>query len=244
MIDREARGQIVKAIRSYMSEGITAFQFDDALTEASNATEDKTARTIAKALWFHYDDCKDHKIVASKEEWDYLNRLLLLLASDGELETVRSSRKWQPLQAVAALLLLAFLLIAVRVGWGEHLIAYALPFGPASMLLAWLNSHRRRSHIQALESALTPFPSTSSLLAVRRRVGGFARSRYPKAIVGRRIRDPIIDKLMWVPWSIAWCMFSPVALFFQMLPATEEETRIRMPAPSAGANGQTPVAQP
>jgi len=92
--------------------------------------------------------------------------------------------------------------------------------------------------------ALTPFPSLSSLLAVRRRAGGFIRRRYPKAVVGRRIRDPIIEKLMWVPWSIAWCMFSPVALFFQMLPERESETRIKMPEPSAGAYALPRAAQP
>ncbi len=219
---------MAKAIRAYMREEITAFQFDDALTEASNATDDKTVQTVGRALWFHYDDCRDHKIVACKEEWDYFNRLLLLLESDGEMETVKSWSEWHPLQGAAALLFLAFLLIAIRVGFGEHLFAYALPFGPPSMLLAWLNSRRRKKTIRTAEIALTPFPSVSSLLAARRRVGGFMKHRYPKAIVGRRIRNPIIDKLMWVPWSIAWCMFSPVALFFQMLPERESETRIKM----------------
>lgn len=244
MIDRKARDQMARAIRSYLDEEISAFKFDEALAQASNATEDRTVQTVARALWFLYDDCKDHKIVASKEEWDYFNRLLLLIESGGEMETVRSWRKWHPFQAVAAVLFLTFLLIAVRVGWGEHLIAYALPFGPASMLLAWLNSRRYRKEVHAIASALTPFPSVGNLLAIRRHVSGFGRHRYPKAIVARRIRDPIIDRLMWVPWSLAWCMFSPVALFLQMLPNRDSEIRIQIPEPSAGVNGLTPVTQP
>ena len=126
MTDRNARDQMAKVIRAYMSEEITAFQFDDALTETSNATNDKTVQAVGQALWFHYDDCTDHKVVASKVEWDY-----------------------------------------------------------------------------------------------------------PTTIVGRKIRDPVSEKLMWVPLSIAWCLFSPVALFFQMLPERESETRIKLPESSA-----------
>lgn len=223
---------MAKAIRSYMNEESTAFQFDEALFDASTGTNDKTVQSVRRALWFFYDDCKDHKIVATKEVWDYFNRVLLLLESDGEMETVRSWRQWHPLQGVAALLFLAFTSIAIRVGFGQHLFAYALPLGPPSMLIAWLNARRRRKTVSTSQTALTPFPSVRSLLAARRRSGGFMRRRYPQAVDGRRIRDPIIDKLMWVPWSIAWCMFSPVALLVQMLPERESETRITMPEQS------------
>lgn len=235
---------MAKAIRSYMGEEITAFQFDDALGEASNATDDKTVQTLGRALWYHYDDCKDHKVVASKEEWDYFNRLLLLLESDGEMETVKSWRSCHPLQGAAAMLFIGFLFVAIPAGFGEHLFAYALPFGPPSMLLGWLNSRRRKRTTHSAEIALTPFSSISSLLTVRRQVGGFVKHHYPHGVAGRTIRDPIINKLMWLPWSIAWCMFSPVVLFFQMLPEGESEIRIRMPEPSAVAYALPRAAQP
>ena len=241
MTDRLARDQTSKAIRAYMNEGITTFQFDEALFEASTGTNDKTVKNARKVLWFFYDDCTDHKIVATKEVWDYFNRLLLLLESDGELETIRSWWKWHPLQGVAALFFLAFAGIAVNVGFGQHLFAYALPFGPPSMLIAWLHARRLRQTISTSDSALTPFPSVSSLLAARRRANGFMRRRCPKAVAVRTIRDPIIDKLMWVARSIAWCMFSPVALFFQMLPERESETRFKIPEPQRPQNALTSV---
>jgi hypothetical protein len=109
------------------------------------------------------------------------------------------------------------------------------------MLIAWLNSQQSRQTVTTFETALTPFPSVSSLLAARRRAGGFMRRRYPKAVVGRTIRDPIIDKLMWVPWSIAWWMCSPVALFFQMLPERDSETRIKMPEQAQARDGLKPA---
>ncbi len=231
---------MAEAIRSYMDEKTTAFQFNDTLTEIMYASEDKTVQTIRQALWFHYDDCKDHKIVASKEEWDYFNRLLLLLASDAGIEVVRSWRRWHISQAVAAVCLAWFAYLAARTGFGEHLFALACPFGVVSMALAWFNSRRRKKAIAAIEVAVTPFSSVSTMLSVRRRVTGFVKARYPRAITGRRIRDPIIDKLMWIPWTMVRLMFSPIALFIQMLPERESETRIKMPEPE-GAGDTLPA---
>ena len=229
MTDRKARDQMTKAIRSYMNEEITAFQFDDALAEVTNATKDETVGVIGKALWFHYDDCKDHKIVASKEEWDYFNRLLLLLESDGDVRIVKTWRMWPPRPAVAGAALSTFIPIAVRVGFGDHLFVYALPSGAVSMVLAWFTSRERERMTTATESALTPFPSIRSLLSVRRSVPDLARTRYPRSVSGRRVRSPVEGKLMWIPWTMLWLMFSPVALFFQMLPERECETGITMP---------------
>jgi len=62
------------------------------------------AMDIADVLWFHYDDLKDHKVIAAKAEWDYFNRLLLLLESDAELEEIKSGHKWHACQAIAVLL--------------------------------------------------------------------------------------------------------------------------------------------
>ena len=78
MIDRLSRNKIIDAIKKYMGEEISAFEFDDLLWEIN--TEDKTAQEIISLLWYYYDDCKDHKVVANKETWDLFNRLLLLLA--------------------------------------------------------------------------------------------------------------------------------------------------------------------
>ncbi len=236
MIDRNARNQMTEAIRSYMDEGITAFQFDDALTQTSRTTSDETVQTIRKVLWYHYDDCKDHKIVASKQQWDFFNRLLLLLESEGELETGKSWYEWHPLQCVAAFLLLLYIITTYREGLGGHLIGFALPYGPPSMLLAWFNHRRERKNITTAEISLIPFPTFGSLMAVRRRAAGFRKRAYPHAVAGRRIRDGVIEKLMWIQWLFIWCMFAPVALFFQMLPRRRCETSITIPLPNTSGS--------
>jgi hypothetical protein len=236
MMDRKARDQMAAAIRSYMDDRIAAFEFDGALAEIMRATEDRTVVTTRQALWFCYDDLKDHRIVATKGQWDFFNRILLLLASEAEIELVKTSSRWHFRQAVAALFLAGFAFGVVRTGFGKPLFAYALFSGSASMLLAWFNSRHRKRTISATAHAITPFPSITSLLTIRRRVADFARKKYPKAISGRRIRHPLVDKIMWIPWMSIWLTFSPVVLFFQMLPDKETEARIKIPEPQGAGD--------
>jgi len=235
---------MVAAIRSYMEDKTTAFQLDEALAEVVVATGDETVADVGQALWFHYDDLKDHKIVASKEQWDYLSRLLLLLESDAEVEVVRGPRRWHFRQAAAGSCLLAFAFLAFRTGFGEHLFAYAVPFGAVSMLLAWLASRERAAQDRS-DPTTIPFPSVRSLFSVRRRVPGFRKARYPKAIASRRIRRPLLDvwictdKIMWLPLAMVWLLLSPVPLFFQTLPDRETETTIRMPEPEGAGDASS-----
>lgn len=217
------------AIGAFMDERSTAFEFDDALTEIANGTSDTTVCAVSRLLWFHYDDCKDHKIVSTKEVWDYFSRLLLLLESDATLETTKSGWKWSYTQGIAGLLLILFLVGAWKAGIDASLFVLAIPFGFFSMFLAWIRSRGDRKAPSAHEIALMPFPSFRSLSATRRKVPGFAKRRYPKELGLRRIREPLMETLTWA-WSvIAWCMFSPIALAFQTLPKRPSEDRISFP---------------
>ena len=140
-------------------------------------------------MWFHYDDLKNHKVHATKEEWDYFNRLLLLLASEAEADFVR-----------------------VRSPWREEWLYFF---------------HPKQS--SAAEMAVTPFPSISSLLAVRRSVKQFVRTRYPKQIAGRRIRNIFVESIMWIPGSIAMLIISPIFLLVQLLRQSHLEPRVKLP---------------
>jgi len=230
-IDRKARERMAAAIRSYMDGMTTVSQLDDVLAEVMKTTQDKTVESIRQALWHLTTGVvKDGKIVASKEDWDHFNRLVLLLDSDGEMEVVKGRRRWRIGQCIAVLCLVGFLYIAFQTGFGEHLFFYATPFGAVSMILVWFASRQRKR-----ETATEPFPSVDSLLSVRRQVPGFTMAEYPKTLTGRRIREPFIetlfDKFMLIPLGLVWLMCSPLPLFFQMLPRRERETRIRMPKP-------------
>lgn len=231
MIDRAARVRMADAIRAFMDERSTAFEFDDALTEIADGTSDSTVRAVGRLLWFHYDDCKDHKIVSTKVVWDYFSRLLLLLESDASLETTKLGWRWNYTQGIAGLLLSLYLLVAWKAGFDEFHFILAIPFGFLSMFLAWIRSRDDRKVPSANEIALMPFPSFRSLSATRRRVPGFVKRRYPREIGLRRIREPWMETLTWAWSGIAWCIFSPIVLAFQALPKRPSEDRIAFPEP-------------
>jgi hypothetical protein len=231
MVDRASRDQMIAVIRSYMDDQITAFQFDDTLGAIGGATEDETARAVVRDLWFYYDDCTDHNIVASKKVWDYFNRLLLLLASEAEIEVVRVWRNWPTGQLVAGISLACFCFLVARTGtrWGPDLFMLAMPFGVVSMVICWFNFQRRKKVTTTLKAALDPFPTLSSLLDVRRKTRDFEKMRYPRVIADRRIRGPVMERLPWILWGPLWLMFSPIVLFVQMLPMKGSETVVATP---------------
>jgi hypothetical protein len=86
-------------IRDYMAERITAFELDDALDRLARSSQDRTLSFVKTLMWFHYDDLKNHKVHATKEEWDYFNRLLLLL-EQGSAEVREVQRSSAALRAV------------------------------------------------------------------------------------------------------------------------------------------------
>jgi hypothetical protein len=189
MIDRKARSEMSNVIREYMAEEVSAFQLDDELDRIAQATLDGTVKFVNKLMWYHYDDCKDHKIVATKWEWDYFNRLLLLLESEAEADFVK-----------------------VRSSWRAE----------------WLDFFHREKP-SAAELAITPFPSISSLLSLRRGVEHFVRIRYPRKIAGRRIRNVVLEKILWIPWTVVSLIISPCVLLIRMLRRSHLEPQIKMP---------------
>jgi len=78
MVVAEDREGLRNCIREYLDEKITAFQFDEKLG-AYRTSQDETVSAVALEMWSYYDDLKDHNVVALKQEWDYWQRLLLVL---------------------------------------------------------------------------------------------------------------------------------------------------------------------
>jgi len=182
-------------------------------------------------LWFFYDDMKDHLIVVDKQDWDCLNRVLLLLSSNSELTYERKWFTWRGRQAVAAAGLLSYGYLAYRGRFAaETLVLLAIPFWLASMALAWFNT---RHPLQRRDYSLEPFPSISSLRTVRRGVDNFVRKRYPPGLAGRRLRGRGTSALMWFPTILMWLAFAPFVLLFQMVP--ERDLRITISDSTTGS---------
>lgn len=217
MFDRVARDKLIEAISEYLNDTVTAFVFDEHLYEIATTTKDETVCQVVDALWFYYDDCKDHKVVLTKEQWNYFQRLILLLQSDSHIH-VTLTRHWSVRQAIALAALgccLVFLFIFDMSYW-----FIAVPFGFVSMALGFM--HRRQMpQVSATEIALTPFSSVSEIRAALRRSPHFRKRRYPSGLADRKIRSDGERSVLRFHYYALWLFASPFVLFFQALPDTQ-----------------------
>ncbi len=193
MVDSEARKRLAGVIRSYLNEEMTAFEFDKALEEFQWNENDKTVGEIAWGLESYQDGLRDHLVVASKAQWDYFQRLLLVLESGCQLETVKLDSRAR--QFVAAASLALYGLAAFWVGWKPgSLMLLSIPFGLVLILFGWAG--RARSSQSANEAAIVPFTSVYQIMQARRRLPGFTKQRYPEALAKRQIRGRILEFLL------------------------------------------------
>ncbi|MEO8593422.1 MAG: hypothetical protein ABI759_08870 [Candidatus Solibacter sp.] len=214
---------MMQTIRSYMDEEITSDQFEEALAEVSRATSDEGVAALREELWYIYDDLTDHPIVAYKHDWDYLNRLLLLLASNAEIAVERRwCTRYVLTQTMAGVAFATYSFLAIRSGFsGEVLVTLALPFGLIAKTVAWLRTCQGRTQV-----AVEPFPSVRSLFAVRRSVSSFIRKRYPQRLKARKVRGPVLRTLLWLYEVALVALLSPIVLLIQALPNRERRFTI------------------
>src|SRR5512141_1226431 len=102
MLSRFDRDALAEAINRYLREEITAFALNEAVSGIGAKSKDETVKQVVAMLWYHYDDVDDHKVVATKGEWDFFQRLLLVLKSDADIVAETGERRWTARQAVAA----------------------------------------------------------------------------------------------------------------------------------------------
>lgn len=221
IVDRAQRDELAAVVRQFLDEYVTAFEFDERLDEYRNSP-DSAVRFVAQAVWFLYDDCDDHLVALTKPEWDYLQRLLLLLESNRCVET-KISRRWSHTQLIALLSFFGFLGVAFQLGWGYHLLVAAVPFGLISIGISWLR--RTTINVGPYDPIIVPFATFSDLKSTYDSVV-FTKSRYPNRINARRIRSPFMNGFYQLQFYAMWLMLSPIALVIQVFPPTETHTRV------------------
>jgi hypothetical protein len=212
-----------------MDQRIASFKFDAALCEIASAAQDESVRALRRALWFHYSDVEDHKFVASKQEWDYFNRLLLLLSSDVETELVAAGGRWDIYKTFSALCLAGFGVVALLAGFGRFFVLYWILSGLVPWVLLWVHNHNA-SKTWAAKIPIVPFPSVKSLLSVRRQVVDFVKKRYPESMSRKAKMHWYPDKMMWIVRIPLWVVCAPLYLLVMALPIRQTEMRLRIPA--------------
>jgi hypothetical protein len=222
-LERESRDSLAATIRRFLDGEISAFAFDEALQPFHQST-DPTVRHVTQAAWYHYDDCKDHMAALSKPQWDYFQRLLLLLESDNQIETT-TVRHWSWTQLVAVIALLGFGWCIYQVGFELHLLAFSIPFGLVSIAISfWRHRYRLASPYRPL---LVPFASFEELSDTYRTTAGFAKKKCPSAVERRRIRSRVAEFGLRLQMYAVWLMFSPFPLLVQAFPVTETRTQVK-----------------
>ena len=222
VVDRKSRDIVAAEVRRYLDGETTAFAFDDAIFDVES--KDPTVNDIVRRLWCHYDDCKDHHVLLSKPEWDYFQRLLLILESDRHIASSKVTRRWQLTQLIAFLALALFMLVVWRFGIGRHLLLFAAPFGVISMLISYWRRATTATDNAAV--SLMPFSSFTEIRDTYRSVQHFRKAKYPNDMPDLRIRSDVMHAVMMMPTVIAWLAFAPLVLLFQMLPERHSESRV------------------
>lgn len=222
-VDRANRDRLAAATKDFLNERTTSDAFADEINEAARKSDDPTVKRVRDLLWGLCDDMFDHEVVLSKEEWDYVQRLLLLLKSDAQLEW-KSSWEWTPRQTLAVIGLLIFGIALLVTGWNIELVSVTAPLGIAAIFLyRWqMKATTPTSHWVAL----TPFAAVSELLPVRRRIVDFSKRPYPIHLKGRRLRSPFWNCVMIAQTCAALLLVSPLALLWLAIPERNDETHV------------------
>lgn len=220
--NRPARAALADLIRRFLASEMQAFEFDEQLDEFRSAG-DPVIDYVVNSVWFHYDDCDDHLVCFNKQQWDFFQRLLLVLASDCQVQS-DARREWSCRQLVAAAALLAFAGFAWQLGWGYHLLILSVPFGLVSIALSFWGP-KLQTPPDPYAPIIFPFATFSDLAAAYRQVQ-FRKTRYPQELANRRIRSPLRDAIAHVYGYVMWLIVSPVPLLFQVFPFTHADCRV------------------
>ena len=224
MIDRNNRNQLILAIQSFLDEKTDALQFDEIIFDIDAKTEDETIHFAVEMLWLYYDDFKPHKVTLIKEEWDAIQRLILLLSSDREIV---QKKKWHytARQLVAVGLLALYALICFYVAIGLTLFYATIGLGLLSIALSlWKREYESNKKVRW---EIYPFTTVTQLRNVRSETAFFQKQHYPVQVGERSIRTPFANALLHIHSKLSWLVYAPLVLLYQALPEIDRWVEIK-----------------
>jgi len=226
MIDRKNRDKLTATIQKYLNEEIGSFEFDELIFDISINSEDETIIYIVNTLWYFYDDVKDHKVLFTKEEWDYVQRLLLILNSDKEI-IKKEEKEYTVRQVLSLVLLIIFIISFFYLGYTFNLLLVSVGLGLLSMLINYWKSKSINKKTNDIKWELEPFSSISELLILRRNQNTFKKSYYRKMLKKRKIRSTFTTYIMHIHSRLSWLVFSPFVLLYQSFPEKTHKIKIK-----------------
>lgn len=217
MVDRTTRDRLAADIEDFLAERIGAFELDERISNILQGdAADSVVNEVAMSVWALYDDLKDHKVALSKEQWDHLQRLLLLLRSDAFYET-RNRLSWSWPQAAALATIPLFLWGGATLGMSWQLLACTIPLLVAAELFALGKVRDSTAGCEVNSAQCAPFSSLAEMRSIYRAVPHFRKKRHPHAVNSRRIRSAVLERIMLVSDLVVLCVFLPVILLLRLL---------------------------
>lgn len=219
IVDRGQRNRLAALIRRYLAGEVRSYGFQEQLAEFRDSP-DSAVRFVAKQEWIFYGDTEDIPALLSKPEWDFTQRLLLLLESDCVVrETV--SLQWSVTQVFALMTLLGLLWIGYQQGWGYHLLALAIPFGLVPAVIMWVGDD---SPPGPSDQALFPFAAIPELKSICLSVG-FRKACYPE-----RMKEQWLGlgagSASQTTTYVVLVVLSPLLLIFQVFPKRKSKISV------------------
>jgi hypothetical protein len=229
MIDRAARDKLIALINAFLDEEVTAFQFDDQLDDIECGTKDETVWHVRIELWYHYDDLTNHLVVLEKVQWDYFQRLVLLLQSDAEIRTT-TRWHWSARQMIAVASLVLHGLSVHRLGWILSLVVVGVPLGFVSLALSlWSGRSRRKRPTPRFD--LIPFASLGEIRTLRESMPDFRKRTYPPDLADRNDFARRLESVTntFISECMGRMLIEPLVLLSQAFPERESHVRVSLP---------------
>ncbi|HVX14930.1 MAG TPA: hypothetical protein VHC22_27315 [Pirellulales bacterium] len=219
VVNRPPREELAEAVEDFLSDRIGAFEFDERLRKICDETPDHTVQIVAEQLWCFYDDITDHPAVLTKEEWNLIQRLMLIVRSGGELEQ-SDRRVTHASQGVALATLVATGSVSFAIPQAWPLFVFLA--GLISIGLSWWREHRLYLCLKPDPWCMWPFPSFAAISRALQRAPDFRKKKWRPELAKRHIRSADSLFALRLPGWVGWCLASPIALAAQCFPLRSE----------------------
>ena len=226
MVIREDRNGLIQCINEYINGKIKSFEFDEKL-DLFRGSEDSTVRDISFELWFFYDDIIDHPVHATRRDWNYWQRLILILASGAEIEeeVYEHNETYTLLRLYSAILSISY-------------FAQSLIFLPGcivwhllSFVAFWMMDRQKNWVEKAaiVRDDCYPFANICEIRQAVKLSGGYKKKQYPCEIEGRRTRSKIHEWSLHLLNSPLYFCLPPIFLLIMLFHPTGLIPTVKFP---------------
>ena len=224
VVDREARDVLAECVRLFLEDQVKAEELYDVVLQYSNSDDNAVTQICFLIEEGFHEGMDEIPKNWPKSVWDEIQRYLLLLDSDFQLdESVEYI--WTGWQLVAVAGALVFAGVAGLLGFVTALTWCSIPSAALSLYVS--KKKTEKLNLSPYLNVLAPFDSFSSMKAALDQVNlkfGFTKMRHPKKNRPLFHLSKPISILGWVMYFVVLPTF--VLLPFQALPVQKNIRRI------------------